>query len=278
MPEKKLTADNEHNPAKKPEPTSGTIDVTGRLVLDLPESEHRQKKRGSEQLSCLQNLKRDLFRRVQKANFLLEILGILIVSFYAYQAYLSNYLTRATDRPWLGIRGMRLGGDVPLQAGKPNTVEFVYENTGNSPALYFRFKQYSMYIDGFDQAERMSFPKNYACGMIDERKRTGITVLPNVTNTGSSDYPAPPDFPVANIQAGKFAFLTMGCFVYEDHRGETHHTTYCEYTVPDSHHANGLNACFAPLAMMPTRARMTASGHDIKPASSARLFWGSRQI
>jgi hypothetical protein len=52
--------------------------------LDLPESEHDQKKRERQQQTFFQQFKRDLFRRLHKASFLLEVVGVLVVISYTY--------------------------------------------------------------------------------------------------------------------------------------------------------------------------------------------------
>ena len=57
--------------------------------MDLPESEHDQKKRARQQRTAFQKLKRD---RLHKASFLVEVVGVVIVFWYAFEAHRQNRL------------------------------------------------------------------------------------------------------------------------------------------------------------------------------------------
>jgi hypothetical protein len=109
--------DDQHNETKdQGRVTDTATPIAGRSELQNRESESRQEDRYAQVRQFLDGAKRwkhiltkDFRRRVYRAPFFIEVVGFLVVCFYAAQAYQANILTRqvleATTRPVVVVRG-----------------------------------------------------------------------------------------------------------------------------------------------------------------------------
>jgi hypothetical protein len=115
--------------------------------LDCGQTEAGQQKGRAKIKNRFENLKRylgvlgkDFQRRLHRAPFVLEVIGVCIVSAYTYQAWLANRLTReaieAGQRPILSVKLT----DKTLIVGNVPKMNFEIDNLGRIPALNVRLK------------------------------------------------------------------------------------------------------------------------------------------
>jgi hypothetical protein len=178
-------------------------------------------------------------------------IGVLTIFYVSYQKAQWQTMIQQmelSERPWLGIKGMNWDESSPFVEGKQVSAIVVYENTGKTPALYFRENtQQGVFAETYP-ISKMSFPENHSCvGLVDDRhSAAGITVFPNEINTLSTDYQSLDSRTVTAIRKGVRTLITMGCFVYEDEFNKIHHTKFCEFTWPDHNEVNGLSFLQCP--------------------------------
>jgi hypothetical protein len=148
-----LSGDQKSDPAKEPEPTGRTVNVSGRLVLDLPESDHKQEKRKHQQRTFLEKLKKDLFRRLHKGSFLVEIAALIGLFCYARSASIQATANKKaaktaliaaqtaqkqlelSERPWITAEPLSVGEFTVNERDDASvTVQFTFRNVGHSLA------------------------------------------------------------------------------------------------------------------------------------------------
>src|SRR5947208_3235149 len=114
-------------------------------------------------------------------------------------------------------------------------MRFDYQNSGNAPALYFRFNNFFAEGGPSIDAAKISFPKtSNACAELERKKREGVIVLPSSTDFALSDDSKLSDAAFIDaVKSRRKTYFYIGCFLYEGVRGEKHHTIFCEYTHPD---------------------------------------------
>lgn len=156
----KLTEEDKSKPSESAESGSERTRLSGHFEVDLPESEDKAGDRGKKKKRFGNPLANDL----QKPRFYLEIVALVVVSFYtAFAGYqsckmreanrLSHQLLETTrdnfrneERPYVWVA--EKGGPVFEQpnANFPNMGQIIwtwhYQNYGKTPALHVSFQQY----------------------------------------------------------------------------------------------------------------------------------------
>jgi hypothetical protein len=147
--------------------------------LDSGQTEANQEQSCSTIKNCLKHSQRGLYalghdfrRNLYKAPFVLECIGIAVVTAYTYEAWRANQLTQrtlaTTQRSHLGIT------NTEVTAYKPDDfrVDITFENQGNSASTEVRF---DLQITDWDAAK--------SCKIISVFKSVGFGDFPFQTGT-----------------------------------------------------------------------------------------------
>jgi hypothetical protein len=138
-----LTEDDRKDSTKPVDSGPSRARLSGHIELDFLESESRAVETTKKKRTFRSRFVNDL----GKPRFYLEILAILVVCGYTYQAYQGNWLARRAQRPYIWLTNGGLGSPrFVLNQKNIGTGQVAwdwhYTNYGRSPAYNGTYQQY----------------------------------------------------------------------------------------------------------------------------------------
>jgi len=221
------------NPPREPSGASVNLNISGRVVLDLPKPPSVKHEHSNQQATYRQDLKDNLSLQLRKVRFLAEILTLIVLSIYTGINYCLYKTTKdteqVTERAYVNVQQVRLAH--PFAIGATAEALIDYGNSGLTPAKELWIATSVAFSDNGKISADVE--RQGACHTVPNGEVLPPKVIRHVsTDTARrSGLSVPPEFKFrvkadryADVIASRTRWYVGASISYRDQFGRCHHT------------------------------------------------------